>query len=364
MKSVYNTLPKLLPHIQKEIYNVDLNLPAKERWNEVLDQSGDKIHSMFSDIEDLIAERTAELPPKLRPLAKGVIGPIGHLLSAIVKAYGQDYVYEIQGIAARAGINYPRLLLANLMYDITQAFTPASPAACTSYSVNLPGGKPCLARNMDWDMPDTMGTNTVLVRFHKGNRYYLSVGVVGMVGVLSAMRPGHWAVTLNQAPRTHGCMNYFGGMPALQQVRSACDQFGSFNSLISHLQDYQSLSPFFIHVVGVKPTDHAILTSFGSTFSIRQTDVLPLVQTNHFVEPKFKDLNPPAETEDENGQVWVCNSEPRYKAIERRFQKNRPRSVSNALDLLKREPVTNSTTMQSMAFCPARDEYQVRVQLR
>ncbi len=355
-------MPKLLAHIQKELYNVDLNLPAKERWNEVLDQTGNQIYSLFGDIEELIAEGAAHYPAILQPLAKGSIGPIGYLLSAIVKAYGQDYVHEIQGIADHTGINYPRLLLANLMYDFTQAFTPTSPAACTSYSVNLPGGKPCLARNMDWDLPNTMGTHTVLVRFHKGNRYYVSVGVVGMVGVLSAMRPGHWAVTLNQAPVTHGSMNYFRGMPALQQVRSACDQFGGFRSLISHLQDYQSMSPYFTHVVGAEPTDHAILTSFGTTFSIRQTDVLPLVQTNHFVDSQFADLNPPVETVDEDGQVWVFNSEPRYKAIERRFQQNSPRSVVDALDLLKREPVTNSTTMQSMAFCPARNEYQVRVQ--
>ncbi len=83
-------MPKLLPHIQKELYNVDLNLPAKERWNEVLDQTGDQIYAFFGDIEELITEGAAYYPAILQPLAKGAIGPIGYLLSAIVKAYGQD----------------------------------------------------------------------------------------------------------------------------------------------------------------------------------------------------------------------------------------------------------------------------------
>ena len=356
-------MPVLTSYNEKTVYEIDLNLPPQKRWHELIDETGDQIHHMYADVQAVLDDLYEYVPSVLRPLTKGGGFLAEQLISLIAKWYGEEYVAEIKGMAKYAKLNFPRLLLANLTYDFTQLITARSPSACSSYSFNLPEGFPCLARNMDWALPETTGTHTVLLRFYKGNRSYLSIGVVGLVGVLSAMREGYWAISLNQAPVPRGSINLFGGMPALQHVRKVCDQFSGYRDVVARLQKTQTMSPFFTHVIGTKPSEHVVVTSFGSHFQTRQVEQLPMVQTNHFVEPEFEYLNGEYDDSDEEilGPAYP-SSESRYDALERRFAKNTPKSLPAALDMLKRTPVTNMLTMQSMAFCPANGEYKLRVQ--
>ena len=72
------------------------------------------------------------------------------------------------------------------------------------------------------------------MRFHRGKRHYTSVGIIGMVGVLSAMYDNHWAATLNQAPICKLGVRYF-QWPALQRLRAVCDEFGAAPSMQASL---------------------------------------------------------------------------------------------------------------------------------
>jgi len=344
--------------------DVDLAAPPAERWNDAVDEWGDECHEMMEEVVDCCKERIEELPAYWRPLVRiageGRVGLGGRLVGIVAKLFGQEYIAEIRGIARRAGISYPQMVLANLQYDIMQAIEKAYlvygkvfGGACSSFSCNLPGGVPVLARNMDWGWPDTIGVRTQVVNFHRGRRHYKSVGIIGMVGVLSAMYGGKWAATLNEAPIDKLGVRYL-QTPALQRLRESCDGLGGFSNFVNRLQEYQTMTPFFVHAVGCRPHQHVVVNGMGQWYEERKTEEKYLIQTNHFVGPELREYNGPDEE---------ISAEPRYRAIRNRLRKQLPRSVKSAREKLLRQPVTNELTMQSMAFCPGRDEMMLKVRV-
>ena len=300
----------------RPILDIDLGSPPGERWIASTRQTGDQLQALVSDLLASIGEWLAGIPRMLRPLVKAALGGAthvgGHMIGTVARWCGGEYEREIASIARTAGLPYPQVLLANLIYDLSQLNNRWSAIAgklrhpagcCSSYSCVLPDGSPVLARNMDWDLPESIGRHTMVYRFHRGRDHYLSVGVVGLVGVLSAMRPGHWAVTLNQAPAERLGINYT-QWPATQRLRAVCDQLGSYRRLMSGLQEFRSMSPFFAHVVGVRPRQQVVVNCFGAEFSTRRTREPALIQTNHFVEPSWQQFNGP-ETWEQGGIYWI-----------------------------------------------------------
>jgi len=309
-----------------------------------------------------VDEALEGIPQRLRPLiraaAHGTGRVAGRILGTVAGCFGGEYAAEIQGLAAAAEAPFSQVFLSNLMYDLTQMSDHWSGAsACSSFSFNLKG-TPTLARNMDWCLPAGVGRHTVLVRFHRGGKSYLSVGVVGLVGVLSAMYEGHWAVTLNQAPVQRLAIRYT-QWPALHRLRAACDGFGSFRSVTRRLRAFQTMSPFFVHAVGVKPTEHVVLSSLGHEFHVRRKTASALIQTNHFVDD-LERLNPPDTFLDADGCEWRYDSRPRYEALQRRLREL-PKSLDESLRKLQRSPVTTEATQQQMVLRPATGEYALRV---
>jgi hypothetical protein len=351
-----------------EIFDVDLNDVPSRRWRSAAEQIGESVCSITQDVVDFCDEYLECLPRWLSPIAKlathGAASLTGRVVGTVASLYRQEYSTEIKSIAKIAGVSYPQLLLGNVMYDLSQWYDyrfggeASFPAACSSFSCNLPGGIPVLARNMDWAIPESLGSHTVVIRFHRGRRSYLSVGVAGMVGVLSAMYPNHWAVTLNQAPVAQLGVR-LAQTPALQRLRHACDQFGGYRKLVQHIQEYQSMSPFFAHVVGRKADQHCVINGCGDGYWVREKDGDCLIQTNHFVDEEWDHLNGPDEWE-EDGVVWTWDSKPRYRSLKRRLRRL-PETVTEAMTKLKRSPVTNENTMQQMAFCPGLGEWRLRV---
>lgn len=336
---------------------VDLKAPPEERWTEAMEVIGDHIHQMVNSVlkccdeglDDRLERWSWPLRYAIKLLARPSASLGGQLVGLVANWFGQEYPREIRGLADAAGVSYSYVLLANLMYDIVQR------GACSSYSCNLPDGSPLLARNMDWSIPDDIGRHTVLVHFVRGQQEYLSVAVAGMVGVLSAMCPGRWAVTVNKAPAevlgTNGVQT-----PVLQHLRSVCDRFGNFRTLVRRVQHYQTMSPFFAHVVGLEEDEHLVVNGFGEQYSVRKLRGRALVQTNHFVEHEFGEFNPDAEWGDEEGR----DTQHRYGVLERRLR-TRPRSLKAAMGRLGRSPITNERTMQSMVFCPGNGKWLLKI---
>jgi hypothetical protein len=259
-----------------KVHDIDLDQPADERWTDFAIQNGDAIQSLLSDVEaDVEQQLEPYLPSGLTTAVHALASGSGWLLQRIVNQFGEDYTQELACIAQHADVPVGKLMLGNLIYDFT-SLAEVYGCGCSSLSFEV-DGSPVLVRNMDWVVPRSTGRHTTLIRFHRNGSSYTSVGVAGMVGVISAIG-NDWAVTVNQAPvvdkpsddeddenifsrlinnvgRWMSTPKLFFKWPVLQRVRAVCDRLPSYNDLILGLRGHETIVPFFAHVVGTKAQD-------------------------------------------------------------------------------------------------------------
>ena len=348
---------KLLEYAEARLptYDVDLEAPPEVRWKHLAPKEAKNIGRLLGDCVELCVKRADSYPASIRPLVitagKGVASLGGRLVDMIAARFGEEYVAEIRSIAKHADQPLSHMVLGNLMYDGCQMGGISGVVGCSSYSCNI-DGMPTLARNMDWVWPRSTGRHTRLVTFHRGRESYTSVSVLGCVGVASAFCPGKWAVTMNQAPMVGATASYY-QWPVLQRIRSVCDQLGSFKQVVAGLQEYETMTSFFAHVVGTKPAEHTLITGLGDTFRRRPLKADVLVQTNHYIGHKdLEEHNGPAKWTDEEGQMWICDSQYRAKSLAKKLEKF-PVTLAEARKRIRTSAVTTADTMQQMVFQPA-----------
>ena len=341
------------------VYDVDLDAPPRERWIEAAGQFGDKVHKLLAHVDEALDEHLlSETSPHWRSILSPLIGVAKPLAGLATRYFGQDYAMEIRGISDAVGAPYGDLAVANIIYDLHQA--SQSCGACSSASFITRSGKPVLARNLDWSVPDSVGEHTVICRFHRRGGFYTSIGVAGFVGVLSAQRNGAWAATLNQAPASESTTQWT-QTPACMHLRAACDRSMTFASLIRKIMTWQTMSPFFAHVVGTERHEQVVVNGFGTEYSKRHAECGVLVQTNHFVHDDDEHLNPTRGVFEEDGELVYEGTYPRYDALVRRMKKQKPATIEAAQRLLKGPPVTHEDTMQSMVLCPSASRIMLSV---
>lgn len=341
---------------KRPIFDIDLDADPYDRWQEVGRRNKAKLGRFLREIEGSLAEAWIGQPSDGMRWLLGAGGRVvGKLAALIARTFGEEYQAEIRGLAHASGLPEGKLFLANLTYDLTVGHEGFR-GACSSFST-LVDRVPILVRNMDWDFPESTGRYTVMTRLHKGRNSYINIAPLGCVGVLSAMRPGAWAVTLNQAPANG--RPQLTQWPAMHRLRKACDTSLTFPTLVRRIGEYQTMTAFFAHAVGTKPAEQVVVESYADSFHRRRaTRGRPLIQTNHYVSSFGHHLNPSKEA-DENGEYW--DTYPRYDALSKRLRAERPKSLSAGLKTICRGPVTHSSTMNQMALCPAKSEAIVRV---
>ena len=335
------------------IYDIDLSLPPDQRWNHFAIKEATNIGRMLDDVVEMCGKHIDEAPAAFRPfikaLAYGSTFVAGPIVIWVAGMFGKDYVTEIRAIAKHSGAPLSHVLLGNIMYDLFQ-LGGISGLGCSSYSCNI-DDKPTLVRNMDWVWPRTTGKHSRLIRFHDGDDHYLSVSVLGCVGVLSAMCPGKWAVTINQAPTEGATFSLF-QWPVLQRLRAVCDELGTYRQLAAGLQEYQTMTSFFAHVVGIKPTEHCVITGLGNDFRKRKIKTGSLVQANHFIgHRELEEYNGPEKWEDDDGQWWYCDSQARERSLNKQLMKP-PKTLAEARKKICTSVVTTADTVQQMVFQP------------
>jgi hypothetical protein len=352
---------------KRPVCDIDLEADPYDRWQDVGRRNKTKLGRFLRDIEsmcdnyidEMVDASSSWIPDFLKPLSKSLIKPLlaggsrvtGKLAATIARSFGEDYQAEIRGLAHGSGLPESKLFLANLTYDLTVGHEGLF-GACSSFSVVVKK-TPVLVRNMDWALPESTGRYTVMTRFHKGDANYINIAPLGCIGVLSAMRVGAWAVTLNQAPATG--RPQFLQWPAMHRLRKACDSSLTFPSLVRNLTEYQTMTSFFAHAVGTKPDEQIVIESTSDTFRKRKAKPgKPLIQTNHFVLPAYRHHN----GEDYQGED--CEICARYAALENRLRK-KPKDFADAFSRIRGGPVTHSATMNQMALRPADGMAVVRV---
>lgn len=351
----------------RPVFDIDLDAPPYERWAEVGRRNRAKLARFMRDIEamshelvDNLVDRSPDwFPESLRRMSKSILKPLlagasrltGKLGAQVARSFGEDYADEIRGLAHTSGLPESKLFLANLTYDVSVELERRS-SACSSFSVVV-GGAPVLVRNMDWARPESTGRFTVMTRFHQGDASYVNIAPLGCVGVLSAMRVGAWAVTLNQASPT-GPLR-IPQWPVMHRIRKACDTSLTFSSLVRQLTEMETMSPFFAHVVGTKPNQQVVVEGTSEAFLKRRAKPgRPIIQTNHFVHSSHRHHNGP------DWQGRDCEICDRYAALEQRLRR-KPKDFADAFSRIRGQPVTHSETMNQMALRPIDGKAVVRV---
>lgn len=344
----------------RPVFEIDLNQSPYERWQEVGMQERARLGRFLADIKKMAVKIAKDelqgVSPTVRPLLiallEGGVTVSGRIAVLVARIFGEEYQEEIRGLAFGSGHDLTTLFLANLMYDISVG-QEGFRTACSSFSTTL-DDVPILVRNMDWNLPRSTGRNTVITHFWKGSRSYTNIAPLGCVGVLSAMRVGAWAVTLNQAP-PNGLPQIF-QWPAMHRLRAACDASLTYSSLIRRIREFSTMTSFFAHVIGTKAQEQAVIEHVADGPLVRKVSQDGhLIQTNHFISETHYHLNPQDDdrmSADGEYQCW------RYEALEKRL-KTRPTTLRRALNKLS--PVTYEATMNSMILRPADGESIVRV---
>ncbi|MFM7520674.1 MAG: hypothetical protein ACKO9B_09430, partial [Planctomycetota bacterium] len=138
----------------------------------------------------------------------------------------------------------------------------------------------------------------------------------------------------------------------LQRLRNVCDELGTYRDVVKGVQEYQTMTSYFAHVIGTKPSEHTVITGLGEDYRARGMKAGPLIQTNHFAG--YRDLeehNGPERWEDDEGQEWYCDSQHRAKSLTRRLRAA-PKTLSDARGKISSRDVTTEDTMQQMVFQP------------
>ena len=335
-------------------YDIDLEAPPDTRWKHLAQKESKNIGRLLDDVVNLCVDRASSFPLVVRPLVvaagKGVARLGGRIVDMIASCFGEEYVAEIRSIAKHADQPLSHVMLGNLTYDLCQ-MAGIYGLGCSSFSSNIDGA-PTLVRNMDWVWPRSTGKHSRLIRFHRGKESYTSVSVLGCVGVVSAFSPGKWAVTINQAPMEGATSSYF-QWPVLQRLRNVCDQMGTYRDVVAGLQEYETMTSFFAHVVGTRPTEHTVITGLGDEYRRRSLKEDFLIQTNHYIGQKDLEMhNGPAKWKDDDGQEWVCDSQYRAKSLAKKLE-TFPLTLAEARKRICTSAVTTTDTMQQMIFQPA-----------
>lgn len=327
-------------------YDIDLELPEKERWKHVI--TNEKLNARkiarraMKAVMDVVNES---------PFPNILVKPSAWAMKILYKLYGGRYVGEIEAWADSIGFTTSELTLLNCSYELSQF-------GCTSGVRWIKGLGMVHVRSMDWDIKG-IGDATRLYRFKSGDHEFLSVGVLGLVGVLSGMVPGEYSATINWAPSSHWpSIRKFGPLFLLREVLTDCP---TYDEAVYALKHTDLSAPVFYTICGTRKGQACVIERRPHEAAIRKIKESVLVQANHHVARKFKPYNKvmdDAENDDEYSRLEY--SEERSNTMKKQLAKaDAAKTLVQAAGCLKVDPVRNEDSEQQMAFCPKTGEVKI-----
>jgi len=275
---------------------VDLNVDPSLRWKEA-------ILPVKQEIKDLIGVITGYVNKYVLTAADVAFGIVGNTLP-------EPYRSEMKGVADVLEMPFGEIVLYNIFYEI---FT-----VCTSIVAEDPSGKLYHGRNLDfglflgwddkndtWILTERLRKVLVNVDFVKdGKTQYQSVSFLGYVGLMTAIKPHAFTVTINERFAKDGGFN--GIWNWLLGDRSQSWMGFLVRDVAMHAEDYSTAKEMFMktpllapayYILSGNSSGEGCLITRGRTemLDIQELDVSKgvwyLLQTNYdnWVEPPFYD---------------------------------------------------------------------------
>jgi len=227
---------------------INLDLPPIQRWRDITNtykQGWKPIMAWFDKI----------LPPDIEKIIDPILGALDTFIP-------QPFSDELRGIAqnsADVGLTLGKLVLMNLLYDVT--------AGCTSIVAQHSSGRMLHARNMDYSIPNLRNI-TIQLDFNRGNEtIYRTTTFAGYIGALTGVRPGGWSVTVNErdrdgegTPLDNIVEALKGGQSIGFFLRAQLEKLVSYQEAMNALQHTHIMAPVYLTVAGAHAGEGAIIT--------------------------------------------------------------------------------------------------------
>ncbi len=215
------------------------------------------------------------------------------------------YVEEVRAIAALLG--FPGIWFLNGSYQWS----------CTALAREEDGGAPWLARTLDWPFRG-LGRFVELVRMRGPAGEFVNVTWPGYVGTLTALAPGRFAASVNQAPlwrRSHGrllrlydllanawaTLRHSRAIPPDQLLRRAFELAHGYDDARRMLETTPITRPVIYTLAGCRAGERCVIERTEDGFNTRIDD--------HGAANDWLESTPQWEGRINASQVFTCTFE-------------------------------------------------------
>jgi len=322
------------------------------RWRDVLAEDR-------GDIEALARQGLAQLCSDAR-LPLWLIRILSRLLYGWCTLAKRRYLEDSDAIAKAVAFD------PGIMAALQRVYT-LSHFGCTAAVFRHPEHGMVHVRCLDWEvLRPAIIQATRLFDFRRGGKtVFVAVGIAGMVGVLSGLRPGKYSITINWAQSRSAIVPWAKQDPTLlvRHVLETCD---SYDDAVRQLANTEVGAPVYYTVCGANDGDGCIIEVahvglFRQRSNIRHLDNGRqwLVQTNHYDESgalggqnKPQHYPPQPKWEEESLEV---SSRERRRVMEASIASavthgNVP--LAQLVESIRIPPVQNVHTVQQMVLHP------------
>lgn len=319
-------------------YVIDLQQDEATRWREVI--AAEKITAFR-----LAAEAALEIE-NVPEIARWLFGRWYTL-------GGGPYLKEINAWADALGVSHGTVTMLNCSYELSQLRlgNPLSKLlGCTAGVRWIDGVGIVHARTLDWPL-NSLGNATRLFRFRCGQREFVSIGIIGYLGVLSGMLPHRYSATINWAPPSSLPSFNSGPTFVLRRTLEECDTYAEAVERLTHTPLSASV---FYTVAGVEPGQGCVIERTRSKAIVHQMGQGVVTHANHHVAEHFSRSNQDlCAIETSAGESAYENSCRRAEVLAKAILDFQPsRDLEDLEAALSLEPILNENTYQKMIFCP------------
>ena len=281
--------PRQAEVVKLKPYVINLDSPPEERWKEVARDKKDLVNEIFALFMKNVGQRDFEM--------------LFILAAEITNEIPEPYLSEIVGFAENINSTIGEVIFHNVLYEIT-AYGGKGSKACTSVVATLSNGQIIHGRNLDYGVPD-LNRITVVLDFQKGGKtVYKGTTFAGYFGLLTAMKPSRYTVSLDERDQGMWTDNDFEaakigpkGMIAFAIRDLLEDDSVDFEKAVTNLSTIELTTPSYIILGGLTDNQGAVITRDRE----KAIDIWRLNSTNNqwfLVETNYDHWNPPPKDDD------------------------------------------------------------------
>ncbi|XP_060074170.1 acid ceramidase-like [Ylistrum balloti] len=252
---VNNAYPPPASH-KVPTYVVNLDLPAAQRWTHVVKDKGPQIKNLLNEFKSFITD--------IFHGSQAIVDFIDKAGPLVDETLPQPFADEMRGIANVTGLKLGEIVFFNVFYEF---FT-----VCTSIVAQDPTGKLYHVRNLDfglflgwdiknntWSVTELLRPMVIMVDFQKGGEtVFKSINFAGYVGILTAIKPKLFTLTMNERFNKDGgyigLLEWIAGQRTGQWMgfltRNVMEKASSYLEAKVMLQNTEMLAPAYFILGG------------------------------------------------------------------------------------------------------------------